>query len=139
MPLIQDIKRINPLDLNNNARIGVAFPLNDVNMTSGTLTTKEQLKANFLNLLLTVPGERLNHPTYGIGLKGQLFENSIDEITLQENINGQLAFWIPEITVTDASLRQDIDQYRVSLTLTYSISLDETEDSIQINYSYNGL
>ena len=135
MPLIQDITRINPLDFNNNARIGVAFPLNDVNMTAGTLTTKEQLKANFLNLLLTVPGERLNHPTYGIGLKGQLFENSIDEITLQENINGQLAFWIPEITVTDSSLRRDIDQYRVSLTLTYSITLDETEDSIQINYS----
>ena len=135
MPLIQDIKRINPLDLNNNARIGVAFPLNDINMTAGTLTTKEQLKANFLNLLLTVPGERLNHPTYGIGLKGQLFENSIDEITLQENINGQLAFWIPEITVTESSLRRDIDQYRVSLTLTYSISLNETEDSIQINYS----
>ena len=135
MPLIQDIKRINPLDFNNNARIGVAFPLNDINMTAGTLTTKEQLKANFLNLLLTVPGERLNHPTYGIGLKGQLFENSIDEITLQENINGQLAFWIPEITVTDSSLRRDIDQYRVSLTLTYSITLDETEDSIQINYS----
>ena len=135
MPLIQDIKRINPLDFNNNARIGVAFPLNDINMTAGTLTTKEQLKANFLNLLLTVPGERLNHPTYGIGLKGQLFENSIDEITLQENINGQLAFWIPEITVTESSLRRDIDQYRVSLTLTYSISLNETEDSIQINYS----
>ena len=135
MPLIQDIKRINPLDLNNNARVGVAFPLNDVNMTSGTLTTKEQLKSNFLNLLLTVPGERLNHPTYGIGLKGQLFENSIDEITLLENINSQLVFWIPVITVTDASLRQDIDQYRVSLTLTYSITLDETEDSIQINYS----
>ncbi len=135
MPLIQSTKRINPLDLNNNARIGVAFPLNDVNMTSGTLTTKEQLKANFLNLLLTVPGERLNHPTYGIGLKGQLFENSIDEVTLQENINGQLAFWIPEIIITDISLKQNIDQYRVSLTLTYSITLDETEDSIQINYS----
>jgi len=135
MPLIQSTKKINPLDLNNNARIGVAFPLNDKNMTSGTQTTKEQLKANFLNLLLTIPGERLNHPTYGIGLKGQLFENSIDEVTLQENINGQLAFWIPEIIITDISLKQNIDQYRVSLTLTYSITLDETEDSIQINYS----
>ena len=135
MPLIQSTKKINPLDLNNNARIGVAFPLNDVNMTSGTLTTKEQLKANLLNLLLTVPGERLNHPTYGIGLKGQLFENSIDEVTLQENINGQLAFWIPEIIINDISLKQNIDQYRISLTLTYSITLDGTEDSIQINYS----
>ena len=72
MPLIQSTKRISPLDINNNTRIGVAFPLNDVNMTSGTETTREQLKANFLNLLLTVPGERINHPTYGIGLKSQV-------------------------------------------------------------------
>ncbi len=135
MPLIQNTKRINPLDLNNNARIGIAFPLNDINMTSGTQTTREQLKANFLNLLLTVPGERINHPTYGVGLKGQLFENSIDEITLQENINSQLAFWIPEIVITDISLTTKIDQYKVSISISYSILLDESEDSIQINYS----
>ena len=135
MPLIQSTKRINPLDINNNARIGVAFPLNDVNMTSGTETTREQLKANFLNFLLTVPGERINHPTYGIGLKSQLFEQSLDEISLMENINNQLAFWIPEITVTEANLKEDRDYYKISLILTYSIALDGSKDSIQINYS----
>ena len=135
MPLIQSTKRINPLDINNNARIGVAFPLNDVNMTSGTETTREQLKANFLNFLLTVPGERINHPTYGMGLKSQLFEQSLDEISLMENINNQLAFWIPEITVTEANLKEDRDYYKISLILTYSIALDGSKDSIQINYS----
>ena len=135
MPLIQSTKRINPLDLNNNARIGVAFPLNDENMTSGTKTTKEQLKSNLLNLLLTVPGERLNHPTYGIGLKNQIFKNSIDAITLQENINGKLAFWLPEIVITEVIIQENTDQYRVSIVLNYSITLDESEDSIQINYS----
>ena len=135
MPLIQNTKRINPLDLNNNARIGVAFPLNDENMSSGTQTTREQLKSNFLNLLLTVPGERIMNPTYGIGLKGQVFQNSIDEISLQENINSNLAFWMPEIIVTEISLKQDIDQYRISISISYSITLDESEDSIQINYS----
>ena len=135
MPLIQSTKRINPLDINNNARIGVAFPLNDVNMTSGTETTREQLKANFLNLLLTVPGERVNHPTYGVGLKSQLFEQTLDETTLLENINNHLAFWIPEITVTEAVLKEDRDYYRISLTLTYSIAFDGLKDSIQINYS----
>lgn len=135
MPLIQSTKRINPLDLSNNARIGVAFPLNEINMTSGTQTTNEQIKANFLNLLLTVPGERINQPNYGIGLKNQLFENSIDEVTLQENINGQLAFWMPEVIVNNISVKQDIDQYRVSIIINYSIKLDETEDVIQINYS----
>tara|TARA_B100001059_G_C17426430_1_gene375826 strand:- start:79 stop:486 length:408 start_codon:yes stop_codon:yes gene_type:complete len=135
MPLIQSTKRINPLDLSNNTRIGVAFPLNEVNMTSGTQTTNEQIKANFLNLLLTVPGERINQPNYGIGLKNQLFENSIDEVTLQENVNGQLAFWIPEIIVNNISVKQDVDQYKVSIIINYSIKLDETEDVIQINYS----
>jgi len=135
MPLIQNTKKINPLDLNNNVRIGVAFPLNDESMTSGTQTTREQLKSNFLNLLLTIPGERINNPNYGIGLKGQLFENNISKTYLQENINSQLAFWMPEITVTEISLQHDIDQYKVSITLAYSITLDESEDSIQINYS----
>ena len=135
MPLIQNTKRINPLDLNNNARIGVAFPLNDINMAAGTQTTREQLKTNLLNILLTVPGERINNPNYGIGLKNQVFKNSIDAITLQENINGQLAFWLPEIIITEVTVQQNIDQYRISIKLNYSISLDESEDSIQINYS----
>ena len=135
MPLIHRTKKINPLDISKRATIGVAFPLNDVNMTSGTETTKEQLKANFLNLLLTVPGERINHPTYGIGLKSQVFEQTLDKITLQENINTQLAFWIPEISVTEVNIEEDRDHYKVSITLTYSIALDGSEDSIQINYS----
>ena len=135
MPLIQSTKRINPLDINNNARIGLTFPLNDINMTSGTETTREQLKANFLNLLLTVPGERVNHPTYGVGLKSQLFEQTLDETTLLENINNHLAFWIPEISVTEVNIEEDRDYYRISLTLTYSIAFDGLKDSIQINYS----
>tara|TARA_R110001606_G_scaffold147072_1_gene287028 strand:+ start:364 stop:771 length:408 start_codon:yes stop_codon:yes gene_type:complete len=134
MPIIRSTKNINPLDLKKSTRIGLAFPLNEVNMTSGTKTTREQLKSNFLNILLTVPGERLNHPNYGIGLKNQLFEQNIDEIALVENINDQLSFWIPEINVKEAFLTTEVDQYRASLTLKYEITLDNSEDTIQINY-----
>ena len=134
MPLIQSIKRISPLDLNKRTRIGLAFPLNDENMTSGTETTKEQLKTNLLNILLTVQGERLNHPNYGIGLKNLLFEQSIDEVSLMENINSQLAFWIPEITISEISLKKEVDQYKFTLAMTYQLLLDNSEDSIQINY-----
>ena len=47
MPLIQNIKRISPLDISKRTTIGVAFPLNEVNMTSGTQTINEQLKTIF--------------------------------------------------------------------------------------------
>ena len=39
MPIIRSTKNINPLDLKKSTRIGLAFPLNEVNMTSGTKTT----------------------------------------------------------------------------------------------------
>ena len=45
MPIINSSRRINPLDLNKNVKIGVAFPLDEVNMFSGTETFKEQVKS----------------------------------------------------------------------------------------------
>ena len=69
MPIIQSIKKISPLDINKNVRVGVAFPLNDVNIFKGTKTVKEQVKSNLINVLLTEPGERINIPNFGVGLK----------------------------------------------------------------------
>ena len=135
MPLIQKIKRINPLDVSKRATIGLAFPLNVVNMTSGTETTKDQIKTNFLNLLLTVPGERINQPNYGIGLKNLLFENNIDEDSLLENINTKVEYYMPEIIVNNSNIKRDIDMYKINVRLDYTIKLDNVEDSIQINYS----
>ena len=53
MAYISQNKRINPLDTNRNVTIGVAFPLDEVNMFKGTQTIKEQVKSNLINLLLT--------------------------------------------------------------------------------------
>tara|TARA_R100001015_G_C4621288_1_gene178461 strand:- start:1354 stop:1761 length:408 start_codon:yes stop_codon:yes gene_type:complete len=134
MPLIQNNKRINPLDINKNATIGTAIPLNEVNMTSGTTTISEQLKTNLLNLLLTIPGERINNPNYGIGLKQQLFENNLDKTTLLEVINSQVSFFIPEIVINNLELEQNLDEYKVTMKLSYISKLDNEEDSVQINY-----
>ena len=134
MPIIQNTRKINPLDINNNVRIGVSFPLNEVNMTSGTLTTKEQIKTNLINLLLTVPGERINNPNYGIGLKNLVFESSVDENTLLENINTQTSFFMPEISVESTKIERELDLYRLSISITYSINNEKNDDSIQINF-----
>ena len=89
MPIIQPPKRINPLDLNKNVTIGVAFPLDEENMFSGTETMGEQINANLLNLLLTYPEERVNLPQYGIGIKNLLFEQNLDLEQLKEKIQNQ--------------------------------------------------
>ena len=75
MPLTNYHIRKNPLDLNKNVRIGVAFPLNEQNLAQGTLTTKEQVKHNLISLLLTIQGERYHQPNFGVGIKHLLEEN----------------------------------------------------------------
>ena len=76
MTYINGNRRIRPLDINKNVTIGVAFPLNDVNMFKGTQTIKEQVKSNLINLLLTEPGERINELSFGVGLKNLLLEQN---------------------------------------------------------------
>ena len=78
MPIIQGIKRINPLDINKNVTIGVAFPLDETNLFNGTETIREQVKSNLINPLLTQPGERVFLPKYGVCLKYLLFEQQIN-------------------------------------------------------------
>ena len=52
MAIVQGTRRINPLDLNKNVTIGMAFPLDETNMFQGTESVKDQIKANLLNVLL---------------------------------------------------------------------------------------
>jgi phage baseplate assembly protein W len=135
MPLIQGVRRINPLDSNKNVRIGVAFPLDEVNIFKGTQTVKEQIKSNLINLLLTEAGERVNEPNFGVGLKKLLFEQGINTEELNERINNQIVFYIPEISLIDTSVKFEDDEHKLFITITYRFNLDGTNDAIQLNFN----
>ena len=132
MPIIKGIKRKNPLDLNKNVTIGVAFPLDEKNMFTGTPTTKEQVKSNLLNLLLTKRGERVNHPGFGIGLQDYLFEQEIDRESVNEQIHKQIQFYIPEITLNNSDINFDPDEHTLTIKIIYEFNLDRTQDAILI-------
>ena len=135
MPLIQGIKRINPLDLNKNVRIGVAFPLDETNMFSGTETIQEQSKANLIILLLTEPGERINLPNYGVGIRKLLFEQKINIDILKEKIQNQTAFYIPNITVLNVETSLSEEEETVFISISYKSNLDGSMDNIQLNFN----
>ena len=135
MPIINSNRRISPLDLNKNVTIGVAFPLDDTNMFKGTKTIKEQVKANLINLLLTQPGERVNEPNFGVGLKHFLFEQNIDIDSLNTVINEQINFYIPEISLIDTVVDFLDDEHLLFIKIIYSINSDNTTDAIQLNFN----
>ena len=135
MAVVKGIRRINPLDLNRNVTIGVAFPLDETNMFSGTETVQEQVRSNFLNLLLTKKGERVNLPNYGIGLKNLLFEQQVDITVLKEQIISTTARYIPNIKITDVQTGMNDEGNTIYIKLSYISSLNGNPDSIQLNFS----
>ena len=133
MPIIRSARRINTLDLNKNVKIGVAFPLDEENMFSGTLTVKEQIQANLLNLLLTYPGERVNEPNFGVGLKNLLFEQEIDLESLKDQIQKQINMFIPDVNLSTISINESEDKHTILIKLTYIYILDLSTATLNFN------
>ena len=81
-------------------RIGtdLAFPING---NFQTVTGLDLLLQDIQLLLLTTPGERVNNPNYGCGLKNQLWEN-IDEAfsSGKKNIATAINTYEPRVTLT---------------------------------------
>ena len=136
MPIINSSRRINPLDLNKNVTIGVAFPLDETNMFQGTETIMDQTKTNILNVLLTYPGERINLPNYGVGLKELIFEQKIDLESLKKNIQSQINRYVPNVALDQIFSSKSNDEHTISISLTYRLLLDNSSDSIQLNFNY---
>ena len=133
MPLITGTRR-SPLDLNNNIKIGVAFPLDETNMFKSTETHMDQAKANLLNLLLTYPGERVNLPKFGVGVKKQLFQNNINIEVLRENIMAQSQYYVPNIEVLDVEILRSEDEKTLFVSISYRSTLNGTQDAIKLNF-----
>ena len=135
MPTIDNYIRINPLDLNKNVAIGVAFPFNADAVFNQTFTQKEQVKSNLIIVLLTEPGERVNLPDFGVGLKNLLFETTIDTTNLEARIDNQVQIYIPEITLISAETDFSPDEHILYIKITYRYNPSNELDAIQLNFN----
>ena len=127
-------KRKNILDINEDVTIGVAFPLNEVNLFKGTKTTHEQTKANLLNLIMTNQGERINLPNYGIGLKNLLFEQNVDLEVLREVMTTQINRYVPLVSIRDINTSKSNDQHTLFVSVSYIYLMDGSTNNIQIKF-----
>jgi phage baseplate assembly protein W len=97
---------------------------------SQNLTYRSLALQNFINLLLTVPGERIMDMGFGVGLKRYLFEMNVPDVrqALSERIKSQAATYLPYIIINDMAITQPVDQpntMKVEIVFTISTT-DET-------------
>ena len=65
--------RVDPRDFQVNTAIGVGLPFNAPGVFNSIYSTREQIKFNVVNLVLTSKGERIENPNFGTTLRSQLF------------------------------------------------------------------
>ena len=132
------ITRINPLDLQKNIAIGVSLPFNGSNGKpfNSTYTTKDQIKSNLVDLILTNKGERVFNPEFGADLKRVLFEGLTEDnnTTIQRLIADSINTFQPDVILDEVLLVPDIDNNSLSITIKYSLRISGTSDQITVEF-----
>ena len=108
------------------ASIGVALPLalDDNDGFVMLKSFKKTIKQNFKMLLLTIPGERVMDPNFGVGMATYLFENHHESVAseIETKIRKQVDIYMPAINVLDIAFdASSIDSNKLGVAITYAI------------------
>jgi phage baseplate assembly protein W len=121
--------------------VGVSLPftLGNNGFFAVTYTTKEQVKSDLKNLILTNRGERLMQPEFGCNLRQAIFEQIGPETYgyIRSEIENSIQRWMPYIIVNDVNVVSDAtskDNNRINVQLDYTLAYagNNSRDSINI-------
>jgi hypothetical protein len=128
--------RVDPRDLQKNIAIGVSLPFSKPSAFTSTYSTKEQVKYNLINLLLTNKGERIENPEFGCDIKRFIFDfiNKNNASKIDDNIRKGVAMFIPEINLENVTVTPTPDQHIINIKVSYSMKISGEADEIQINF-----
>jgi phage baseplate assembly protein W len=135
MPIPQTI-RVNPLDLQKNIVIGVSLPFNAPGVFNKTYSTKDQIKSNLINLLLTDKGERIMNPEFGTDLRKSLFDNMTDSSSelLRLKIIDSINIFIPEIILGEVKIEPNFDSNILDVTINYRLAISNIPDQVTVQF-----
>lgn len=127
--------QIDPLDLQPRKGVGVALPFEANAVFRTTFETKEAIKFNIINLLLTGTRERYFNLDFGSNLRNFLFENITQpELeAVKDTISEVIASYYPRVQITSFNLSFEAENNTLIVEFKYKISQTNIEDEILIN------
>jgi len=129
---------LNPQDVGQKRGIGINVLFNNGNnVFNQTFTTKEQVKSNLINYILTNKGERFYDPTFGGDLRASLFEPDSDFDSITVRLEQEIYAYVPNIAISNIGIKKYSDENLVNLIIDYSIN--NQDDNLVINVSTTDL
>ena len=135
------VRNVDILDLKPSTGVGISLPFNGPTGINSTYTTKDAIKSNLLNFILTGKRERVMNPGFGSGIRDVIFEQITDErIDQIENlIYGGVELYFPQVRINDLTIDLSPDTKTITIYLKYSVINTNIEDELQININNGGV
>lgn len=129
-----DAKRINPIDRLPRKAVGIDIPFSGQGVFNSTYQTKDSIKVNLINYLLTEKGERPLNPSFGSNIRQLLFQNINEEEleVVEETIKTDILRVFPNIVLTELNVFSNTDSNLIEIFFKYAIKDQNVQDELLI-------
>ena len=117
-----------------NTTFGFPFLVNEsgrINVTGGD----EAIRGKIIQVLFTVPGERVNLPEFGCGLFNLVFEpnNAILSAAMEFSVSQALTRWLRDDILVDG-IGVDSSEETVTIEIIYTKREDLSKQAVRIHF-----
>lgn len=128
------INNVFPTPDSGSIALGFSLPISGRAVFNPTYTTKDVIRTNLINWLLTNRGERVFRPNFGADLRALIWEGINDGTTsaLEQRITDNISSNFPAIEIKSIKFDNQADQNTINFILDYVIQNMGVEDQINI-------
>ncbi len=129
-------RRVYPNDLRPRVAIGVNLPFSAPGVFEPNYQTKQAVKNNLINYFLTNPGEIIENPLFGAGLRKYIFtqieQGNLDFI--KEDIQNKINENFSNIEVEQIEVLRSVNENTIQINITYNVKNTGINDTLELNF-----
>ena len=131
------VRKVYPNDLRPRVAIGVNIPFSTPGVFQPNYQTRDAIKNNLINYFLTNPGERIENPLFGAGLRAYIFKAiSIQNFDfIKEDIQEKIKQNFPDVEVDEVEVLKTTSENTIQINITYSIPNTGINDTLELNFA----
>ena len=98
------------------------------------------IQQNFKNLILTIPGERMMDPDFGVGIQRYLFETSIGSASseIKSQVALKVSKYMPFVRLNNVLVEEGEEEASLRVRIFYSVPTLAIDEYINLSFAADG-
>jgi len=98
------------------------------------------IQQNFKNLILTIPGERMMDPDFGVGIQRYLFETSVGSASseIKSQVALKISKYMPFVRLNNVLVEEGEAEASLRVRIFYSVPTLAIDEYINLSFAADG-